>query len=136
MNHIYYFANLGGVDLNAEALSRHVPEGISSRTRHVFWKDPVCTTDGFPAVDDLYANRRSIWRRSPCSYAGLHRTLSHLGVRTIDVSRKPAGYRGLSVGTSGQAVPHGHSLASETLHPGRCQRTQRLGASMPSSHSG
>ena len=112
--------------MNAEPLSVVFPLDISRRMHHVFRPDLVCAVDRFSTLDHLYANRRPLWRRSPGLDAALPLTLSYFAICTVDVSRKPARHRGLSLGTTGQAVSHGSWHPGETCHSGRCQRAQRL----------
>ena len=126
MNHIIFSDNFCGVDLNAHVTSRDPQGRTSLRIHHIHRQNAVCAVDGLSALDNLYANRRPLRRKSSYSHASLCRTFSSPGVCTVDLSRKPSRYRSMPLGAIGQALPYGYSVAGQAIDSGRCQRAQRL----------
>ncbi len=65
------------------------------------------------------------WRPSPTRLL-VSRPVSLLGVRTADLSRKPARHRDVSAGPRAQALPCGLPRQGLAEHIGRCQPRSRL----------
>ena len=117
---------MGVPDLNANPAQSPLGKPLVLRGSDVYREDTVCADHGLSPVEDLSSARFSIRRKSSYSHTSLRRTLSCPRVCAVDVSGKPARHRGLSLGTICQAVSHGPSIAGQTIHPGRCQRTTGL----------
>ncbi len=62
----------------------------------------------------------------PRANADLCRAVSLHGLRSAHLPGKSPRHRGLSLGASSQALPHGLSPTGEPLHAGGCQRTAQL----------
>lgn len=77
-------------------------------------------------MEDLSSYRRPARRRLPRQDADLCRALPHSGLCPTHLPGEFAGHRGLSVGASAQALPHGHPRSRFPFHAGRCQRNTRL----------
>jgi len=115
-----------GVDLNGGAPMGD-PSGFASAGGHdERGQDTVRAGHRLPTLDQFPAHRRSLWRRPPGADTELRRAVPLHGLRATDLPRKPARHRNLPVRSAGQAVSHGLSLASQSLHLGRCQREPRL----------
>jgi hypothetical protein len=84
------------------------------------------STHGFSAVEHLRADCCALRRRCSGPNAALRRAISRDGVCATDLSREPARYRGLPVGSSLEALPHGVSRTGAAIDAGRCQRVARL----------
>ena len=117
---------LGGVDLNPIQASGLLQQSEFLSYRYVCRQNPVRAVDGFSSMDNLYPNRRPLWRQLSSPNTSLYRSVSHFGFRATDLSRESARYRSLSRSAIGEAVSHGHTVDSKALHSRRCQRKTRL----------
>ncbi len=115
----------GGVDLNDECWFGQSC-GFPPGGHHEHRQDPVRPAHGLLALDHIRPVRPVLWRRRWRSYAALCRAVPDHGVRPIDLSGESARHRGLPLGASRQALPHGLARTGATLHAGRCQRIPRL----------
>jgi hypothetical protein len=113
---------MGGVDLNLIGRYSEFFRGVAREHRQNAFRP----THGFSALEHLYADCCALrWRRSGAN-AVLCRAIPSDGVRATDLPREPARYRGLPVGSSLEALPHGLSRAGPAIDAGRCQRDARL----------
>ena len=117
---------LGGVDLNLIQESGLLQQSEFLSHQHVCRQNPVRAIDGFSSMDDLHQNRRPVWRKLSSPNTALYRSVSYSGLRATDLPGESSGHRSLSRGAIGEAVSHGYSYTSQTLHAGRCQRKTRL----------
>ena len=116
----------GGVDLNCGSMIGLIFGVDNPEGDHEHRQDTVRTVDGFPALDDVLAHRRTLWRRSRCSGVQVHRTVSSHGFRPAHLARELARYRSLPLGSVFESVSHGLSIGRQALDAGRCQRDTRL----------
>ncbi len=83
----------GGVDLNGEALFGQ-SSGLWPGAHHERWQGPVRPTHGLRTLDDICSPCRTLSRRPSCMTLSCAERISCDGVCTVDLSRKPARYRG------------------------------------------
>src|ERR1700674_4044532 len=113
---------MGGVDLNTFGRYSELFRGVAREHR----KNAVRPTDGFSALEHLHADCCALRRRHSGTNAVLHRAIPSDGVCATDLSREPARYRSMRVGSSLEALPHGLSRTGAAIDAGRCQRDARL----------
>src|SRR5580704_17427043 len=115
-------AKIGGVDLNFVGRYSEFFRGAAREHRQNAFR----SAHGFSALEHLRTDCCTLrWRRSGANIA-LCRAVSGDGVCATDLSREPARYRSLPVGSSPEALPHGLSRTGAAFDAGRCQRVARL----------
>jgi hypothetical protein len=114
---------VAGADLNGWRLS---PTILRGGLGHEHRQDAFRAAHGFSALEQLRPGCRALRRQPRGSQAVLRRAISDHGVRPTDLPREFARHRGLPVGTSLEALPHGPSRTGPPLHPRGCQRVARL----------
>src|SRR5688572_7243520 len=72
------------------------------------WQIGVRTSHAAFAADHVSPLRGALWRSAQGQELFLSRPIPLHGIRSTDLSRKFARYRGVPASASGQAVPHGH----------------------------
>ena len=103
----------GGVDLGAVGAHEHRQNAV--RPAH-----------GFSALEHFRTDCCALWWRRSGADALLRRAIPSDGVRAIDLSREPARYRGLPVGSSPKTLSHGFSRTGPTIDAGGRERDARL----------
>src|SRR5258708_40341451 len=113
---------MSGVDLNLIGRYSELFRGAAREHRQNTFRP----TDGFSAVEHLRADCCALRRRCSDTNAVLCRAIPSDGVCATDLSREPARYRSLPVGSSLEALPHGLSRTGAAIDAGPCQRDARL----------
>jgi hypothetical protein len=83
---------------------------------HECGQDAIRTSHGVCALEDVWPNHRTTSGRLGCSHSRMRRPVSRHGVRTADLARVLARYRGVPDGQPRQAVSHGPEGDSSALH--------------------
>src|SRR5665213_3831412 len=109
---------LGGVGLKLMAVCPTLFEGGLA---HEHRKDTILAADGLPTLEHIHADRRAVSWRPLGANVPLHRAISGHGVRAADLPRKLARYRGMPVGSTGEAFAHGLSRSGPAIDAGRCK---------------
>src|SRR5208283_5658996 len=119
----HYFC---GVDLNSSLHIGNPLETKISGGTDVYWQDPVCTDNGFSAMEHFSSYGRALQRRLSHSHIALCRAVSSNGLCSTDLSGEPSGYRSVPVCSNVQALSYGNQRTNFSLYAGRCQRIPRL----------
>src|SRR5262249_45410012 len=108
------------------ALSHFPPVATPRELAHA--QRPLCLfpTDGLSAQARVRPLRRALSGQSTDSQLLLFRSIPLHGLRSIDLSREPAGHRNLPSCPSEEALPRGLSRCDRPEHLGGCQRAPRL----------
>src|SRR5689334_21112162 len=128
MNRRHKKATLSGLDLNLQLGFCH-PAGISwlAEVRDERRQVRVCAVDAAPSAFDVPPLRATVPGRAQSQELLLLRPIPVYGLRTTDLSREPARYRGVSKSTTLQALSlrfsRKHDLAQ---YSGQCQCHSRL----------
>src|SRR6476620_5059327 len=128
MNQLHKKATWFGLDLNLQLGFCH-PAGISWLAEVIDERRQVrfCAVDAAPSAFELPPLRAAVPGRAQSQELLLLRSIPVYGLRTADLSREPARYRGLSESTTLQALSlrfsRKHDLAQ---YPGQCQCNSRL----------
>src|SRR5208283_442090 len=118
----HYFC---GVDLNSSLHIGNPLETKISGGTDVYWQDPVCTDNGFSAMEHFSSYGRALQRRLSHSHIALCRAVSSNGLCSTDLSGEPSGYRSVPVCSNVQALSYGNQRTNFSLYAGRCQRESR-----------
>src|ERR1700678_421980 len=113
---------MGGVDLNLVGRYSEFFRGTAREHRQNAFRP----AGGFSALEHLHADCCALRRRRSGADAVLCRAIPRDGVCATDLSREPARYRSLLVGSSLEALPHGLSRTGAAIDAGGCQRDARL----------
>ena len=116
----------GVPDLNAKMAFRANAGGNLPGVAYERRQDAVRATDGLPAMEEFPSHCRSKRRRPLCEVDDVRRTIPCHGLRPADLSGESARHRNWSLGTVGQALPHGVPAGDQALHAGRYQRDPGL----------
>src|SRR6202171_3493571 len=96
------WAKMGGVDLSSDGRYSELFRGFAREHRQNAFR----STHGFSALEHLHTDCCALRRRRSVANAVLCRAIPRDGVCATDLSREPARYRGLLVGSSFEALPH------------------------------
>src|SRR5262245_19586223 len=115
------------LDLNgAVGLSPFPPLTTRKGMAHAHRSLCLLPTDGLPAQGPVRPIRRAVSRQSTDSQLLLSRPIPVHGLRSIDLSREPAGHRDLSASDLPEALPCRLPRFDRSEHAGQGQRATRL----------
>src|SRR5919197_377264 len=115
------------IDLNLEFTQSHTSVTfLRKELMDELRQNNLCSTDGLCSRVRISLLCRALPRQLQNQELFLLGSVSHLGLCSIDVSREPQRYRGVSASGAHQALPYGHSQSDFAEHFGQCQSDSRL----------
>ena len=115
-------------DLNAIYLnsSYNPPQYYLRRSQDEFWKNGLRSIASAPAAIRIQSLCSSISRQSQSQKLLLPRSIPLHGLRSTDLSRKPARHRNVPQLPQGETLSHGIPREARQVNSSRCKRTPGL----------